>query len=158
MSNSTTSPGVHHGPSREIVGWSLAGVLMGVITGYALGATVGGIWVAEFSVGRLDGAEATGVFGALVGGIAVGVLAFWLAVRQRAVAIVWGFLGVAVGLILGTIVGAIVAGNWTTDLTIGSEHGAEAGGVVGGVLGAMVVGTLSTWLGLRHRSTKPIAR
>ena len=154
MSNSATSHRVNHGPRTDVVVWGLAGVVMGMISGYAFGATLGGIWVTEFSIGRLDGAEATGALGALVGGVTLGVLSFWLAVRQQAVALAWGFVGLIAGLIVGTIVGATIAGNWTTGLDIGSLHGAEAGGMLAGVSGGIVIGVLSGLLSLRHRSRK----
>lgn len=161
MSNSAVSPPAnraHHGPTPYSLIWSVAGVIIGMITGYVAGAAIGGIWVTRFSIGNLDGAEATGVLTAVVCGIAVGILSFQLALRHKAAAVAWGFIGVIVGAITGFIVGANIAGNWMTEFSIGNLHGAEATGMLGGVVGGIAVGVVSFWLTLRHRSRHSAAR
>jgi hypothetical protein len=153
-SSSAPSPfnAVHHRPHGGQVTWTAAGAVMGVITGYVFGATLGGIWAAQFSLGRLDGAQVTGVGAALVAGVVVGALSAWLSPRHQAGLVVWGFAGAIVGMAVGLLVGANIGGNWTTGLSIGSLHGSEASGMLGVVLGGITVSVLGVWCGLRVRA------
>jgi hypothetical protein len=143
---------VHRRPHWGNVAWIAAGALMGVVTGYVFGATLGGIWAAQFSVGRLDGAVVTGLGAALVGGVVVGGLSYWLSLRHQAAVVVWGFAGAMVGMSVGLLVGANIGGNWVTGLSIGSLHGTEATGMLGLVLGGITVAILGIWIGRRVRS------
>jgi hypothetical protein len=160
MSSSSAPPAVNavHHPHRGQVAWAAAGAIMGMLTGYVFGATLGGIWAAQFSVGRLDGAEATGLGTALVAAVVVGALASWLSRRHQAGVVVWGFAGAMVGMIAGLLVGANIGGNRSTGLSIGSLHGAEATGMLCVVIGGVTLTVIGVCFGLWVGSRKPTPR
>ena len=65
------------------VGGATAGVVMGFIVGFIVGGNIGSDWIPWVSGGPDQEYLAAAPVGAVVGGVAIGVLAFWLASRRR---------------------------------------------------------------------------
>ncbi|WP_412739472.1 hypothetical protein [Krasilnikovia sp. MM14-A1259] len=56
---------------------------LGVLLGGIVGANIGGNWYTSFSFAGQRGYEATGLIGAVVGGVALSIVGAWLALRRR---------------------------------------------------------------------------
>ena len=67
------------------VGGAMAGVVVGFIVGFIAGGNIGSDWIPWVKGGPDQEYLASAPVGAVVGGVAVGVLAFWLASRRRVV-------------------------------------------------------------------------
>lgn len=66
-----------------VVALGVGGALLGVMVGLVIGANVGGARAESFSMGSLHGYEATGILGAVVGGVVLGGLGHWLGLGRR---------------------------------------------------------------------------
>lgn len=73
---------VHDGRITRGLIYGFGGLLLGTVTGFIVGANIGGNWMTEFSIGNQHGYEATALVGAVLGGLSIAVLTFWLAVRR----------------------------------------------------------------------------
>jgi hypothetical protein len=67
------------------IGGALVGVVVGFIVGFIVGGNIGSDWMPWVEGGPDQGYLAAAPVGAVVGGVAFGVLAFWLASRRRSV-------------------------------------------------------------------------
>ena len=90
MSRNSMTPRLRAGAQQTRKGLTVSsvaigigGLVVGVVAGLLIGANIGGNWMTWVSFGSLHGYEATSAFGAVVGGVALGVLSFWLASRRR---------------------------------------------------------------------------
>ena len=79
-----TTPEVGHRLTWASVAISAAGVIIGTIAGMILGANIGGNWMTGVSLGTLHGYELTSMIGAVLGGVALGAVTLWLAMRHHA--------------------------------------------------------------------------
>jgi hypothetical protein len=62
---------------------TLLGAFAGAVSGLLIGANIGGNWATSFSLGSLHGYEATGMLGALIGALAIGMGTLWFTLRRR---------------------------------------------------------------------------
>ena len=67
------------------VGGAMVGVVVGFIVGFIVGGNIGSDWIPWVNGGPDHEYLASAPVGAVVGGVAFGVLAFWLASRRRVV-------------------------------------------------------------------------
>ena len=63
----------------------VGGAMVGVVVGFIVGGNIGSDWIPWFKGGPDQEYLASAPVGAVVGGVAFGVLAFWLASRRRVV-------------------------------------------------------------------------
>lgn len=89
MSHNSVAPVGSAGSKRARTGLTVGGVavsivaaVVGVIVGWTVGANIGGNWMTGVSIGSLHGYEATSLIGAVLGGVTLGLLAFWWALRR----------------------------------------------------------------------------
>jgi hypothetical protein len=61
----------------------VGGVVLGTLLGLIVGANIGGNWFTSVSIAGQRGYEATGLVGAVVGGVALGGVGVWLGLRRR---------------------------------------------------------------------------
>ncbi|MGI5133857.1 MULTISPECIES: hypothetical protein [unclassified Streptomyces] len=67
------------------IGGAMVGVVVGFIVGFIVGGNIGSAWIPWVKGGPDQDYLAAAPVGAVVGGVAFGVLAFWLASRRRVV-------------------------------------------------------------------------
>jgi hypothetical protein len=67
------------------IGGAMVGVIVGFIVGFIVGGNIGSDWIPWVKGGRDQEYLAAAPVCAVVGGVAFGVLAFWLASRRRSV-------------------------------------------------------------------------
>jgi hypothetical protein len=60
----------------------LGGAALGTVVGMVVGADIGGNWFTSVSLAGQHGYEATGLVGAVVGGVVFGAVGLWLAPRR----------------------------------------------------------------------------
>lgn len=65
------------------IGGAMVGVVVGFIVGFIVGGNIGSDWIPWVQGGPDQEYLAAAPVGAVVGGVAFGVLAFWLASRRR---------------------------------------------------------------------------
>ncbi len=61
----------------------IGGAVLGALLGLIIGANIGGNWFTSVSIGGQHGYEATALLGAVAGGVALGAVGVWLALRRR---------------------------------------------------------------------------
>ena len=67
----------------KVVFTGIGGAVLGVVLGLIIGANVGGNWFTSVNLGEYHGYEATGLLGAVVGGVMFGLAGIWLALRRN---------------------------------------------------------------------------
>jgi hypothetical protein len=60
----------------------IAGAALGIVLGLVVGANIGGNWFTSVSLAGQRGYEATGLVGAVVGGVVFGAACVWLVLRR----------------------------------------------------------------------------
>jgi hypothetical protein len=65
-----------------VVAAGVGGAALGAVLGLVAGANIGGNWFTSVSLPGQRGYEATGLIGAVVGGVAFGAVGLWLALRR----------------------------------------------------------------------------
>lgn len=87
--NGTAFAGARRGLTRDTVaigiGGAMVGVVVGFIVGFIVGGNIGSDWIPWVEGGPDQEYLAAAPVFAVVGGVAFGVLAFWLASRRRSV-------------------------------------------------------------------------
>jgi hypothetical protein len=68
--------------ARAVV-MGVVGAALGTLLGLIVGANIGGNWFTSFTLAGQRGYEATGLLGAVVGGVALGLVGVWLGLRRR---------------------------------------------------------------------------
>jgi hypothetical protein len=61
----------------------VGGAAVGAMIGMIGGADIGGNWFTSFTIAGQRGYEATGLLGAVVGGVILGGVGVWLGLRRR---------------------------------------------------------------------------
>lgn len=71
------------GRATKAVVAGIGGAVLGTLLGLIAGANIGGNWFTSVSFAGQRGYEATGLVGAVVGGVVLGVVGVWLALSRR---------------------------------------------------------------------------